>query len=168
MRPDQNFHLREVERLTGVPSGPAHRELKRMERAGLVSANRVGNQVRYQANRDSPIFPELQGIVRKTVGLADILREALLPFAPKIHAAFVFGSVAQGQEGPRSDIDLMVVGDATFDEVVSALYPLQERLGREINPITMSLTEFRNRARERSFVTRVIDGEKLMLVGSLE
>src|SRR5262245_22800182 len=79
MRPEESFHLREIERLTRIPSGSAHRELKRMERAGLLSATRSGNQVRYQANRRNPIFPELQGIVRKTVGLADVLREVLKP-----------------------------------------------------------------------------------------
>lgn len=168
MRPEQSFHLREVARLTAVPSGPAHRELKRMEQAGLVTTARAGNQVRYQANRASPIFPELQGILRKTVGLADILREALGPLATRIELAFVFGSVARGEEGPRSDIDLMVVGKVTFDEIVGALYPLHERLGREINPIVMNRAEFRKREREKSFVTRVMSGEKLMLMGSLD
>lgn len=168
MRPEQSFHLREIERMTGVPSGPAHRELKRMEQAGLLTSSRVGNQVRYQADRTSPIFAELQGIFRKTVGLADVLRDALLPLSPRIECAFVFGSIARGEEGPRSDVDLMVIGDASFDEVVGALYPLHEQLGREINPIVMTRGEFRERLREKSFVTRVMTGEKLILLGSLD
>lgn len=168
MRPDQSFHLREVERLTGVPSGPAHRELKRMERAGLLTTVRVGNQVRYQANRACPIFEELAGIFRKTSGMADVLRDALRPLERQIEKAFIFGSVAKGQEGPRSDIDVMVIGNVTFDEVVGALYPLHERLGREINPIVMTRAEFRRRRQEKSFVARVMGGEKLMLIGSLD
>ena len=168
MRPDQDFHVREISRLTGVDAGNAQRALKRMELAGLLKSSRTGNQVRYKANRASPIFPELQGIVRKTVGLADVLREALEPLSARIELAFVFGSVARGEEGPASDIDLMVVGDVGFDEVVVALHPLHERLGREINPIVMKRPEFRRRLKEGSFVARVMSGEKLLLLGVLD
>lgn len=168
MRPDQSFHLREIERLTGVPSGPAHRELRKFEQAGLLTAEKVGNQVRYRANRANPIFTELQGIVRKTVGLADVLREALEPLSRDIRFAFVFGSVARGDEGAASDVDLMVVGDVQFDQVVGAIYPLHEKLGREINPMVLTADEFRDRVREKSFVARVLGGEKLMLLGALD
>lgn len=168
MRPDQSFHLREIERLTGVPSGPAHRELKRMQQAGLVIATRVGNQVRYQADRGNPVFPELQSIIRKTTGLADVLREALTPLATRINCAFVFGSVARGEEGPASDIDLMVVGAVSFEDIVGALFPLHEMLGREINPVVMTAPEFRKRRGESSFIARVMAGPKLMLTGSLD
>ena len=168
MRPDESFHVREISRLTGVDAGNAHRALKRMERAGLVAGTRSGNQVRYQADRASPIFPELQGLVRKTVGLADVLRDALEPLSSRIALAFVFGSVARGEEGPRSDIDLIVVGEASFDEVVGVLYPLHDRLGREVNPVVMTAREFRRRVKEESFVTRVMRGEKLLLLGSLD
>lgn len=168
MRPDQDFHVREISRLTGVDAGNAQRSLRRMEQAGLLKSSRSGNQVRYKANRTSPIFPELQGIIRKTVGLADILRAALDPLSKRIEAAFVFGSVARGEEGPASDIDLMVVGNVSFDEVVIALHPLHERLGREINAVVMKRPEFRRRQKEGSFVARVMSGEKLMLLGALD
>lgn len=168
MRPDQDFHGREISRLTGVDAGNAQRALKRMEQAGLLKSSRAGNQVRYKANRASPIFPELQGIIRKTVGLADILREALDPLSKRIEVAFVFGSVARGEEGPASDIDLMVIGTVSFDEVVVALHPLHERLGREINAVVMKRPEFRRRLKEGSFVARVMSGEKLVLLGTLD
>jgi predicted nucleotidyltransferase len=168
MRPEQSFHLREIERLTRIPSGPAHRELKRMERAGLLSTTRLGNQVRYQANRRNPIFPELQGIVRKTVGLADVLRNALKPLEGEIELALIFGSVARGEEGPRSDVDLLVVGDVTFEDVVDVLFPLHEQLGRQINPVVMNRMEFARRRREQSFMSRVMRGEKILLMGSLD
>lgn len=168
MRPEQSFHLREIERLTRIPSGPAHRELKRMERAGLLSATRSGNQVRYQANRMNPIFPELQGIVRKTVGLADVVRDALQPLEHNIELALIFGSVARGAERPRSDVDLLVVGEVTFEDVVNALFPLHEQLGREINPIVMNHEEFVRRRREQSFMSRVMRGEKILLMGALD
>lgn len=168
MRPDKAFHLREIERETGVPSGPAHRELKRMEVAGLVTADRVGNQVRYQADRVCPIYPELQGIVRKTFGLADILRDALSPLLDQIDAAFVFGSVARGEEGPSSDVDLMVIGNVSFEEVVGVIYPCQAKLARQINPILMRAEDFATRSREPGFVARVLSGPRIMLAGALD
>jgi predicted nucleotidyltransferase len=166
MRPDESFHVREIARLTGADAGNAHRVLRRFEQAGLVSATRSGNQRRYRANRDSPIFGELQGIVRKTAGLADVLRDALEPLAPRIERAFVFGSIARGEPGPRSDVDVMIVGDATYDDVIGALYPLQERLGREVNPIVLTTDEFRERQRNAGFVKRVMDGPQIALIGA--
>lgn len=169
MRPDQNFHVREIARLTGVNAGNAHRALKRMERAGLVTTTRAGHQVRYQADRSCPIFDELAGIMRKTSGMADVLRQALAPLEPRIKAAFVFGSVARGEEGPRSDVDLMVVGHVSFEEVVEATYPAQERLRREINPVVAAPADFARRLKAGDrFVTRLMNEPKLMLLGTLE
>jgi predicted nucleotidyltransferase len=165
MRPEESFHVREIARLSGVDAGNAQRALKRMEHAGLVKAARSGNQLRYRANADNPIFPELQGIVRKTVGLADVLREALAPLAARIDEAFVFGSVARGVPGPRSDVDLMVVGETPFEDVVGAVWPLHERLGREVNAIVMTPDEFRERKRDAGFIQRVLSGPRVMLFG---
>jgi predicted nucleotidyltransferase len=168
MRPDQSFHLRELERLAGVNAGTAHRELKRMERAGLVHSRRVGNQVHYQAQRDCPIFAELQSILRKSVGLADVLREALSPLADQIELAFVFGSMAKGEEGPNSDIDLLIVGDVSFADVVGALYPCHERLGREVNPLVMRRSEFEQRRQDEGFVARVLRDPILPLIEAVD
>lgn len=168
MRPDQSFHLRELERLAGVNAGTAHRELKRMETAGLVHSRRVGNQVHYQAQRDCPIFGELQSILRKSTGMADVLREALAPLAEQIESAFVFGSVAKGEEGPGSDIDVLVVGDVSFADVVNAFYPCHERLGREVNPLVMRRTEFDRRRQDEGFVARVLQGPILPLIGAID
>lgn len=169
MRPEQAFHSREIARFTGVPAGSAHRELKRMERAGLINSTRVGNQVRYQANRACPIFEELQSIVRKTSGLGDVLRDALAPLADRIEVAFVFGSVAKGEEGPKSDIDLMVIGEVEFAQVVAAMYPYHTRLGREVNPVVMTMADFRKRLAEgQGFASRVMAGPKLVLMGAFD
>lgn len=169
LRPEQSFYVREVARLTGVPAGSAHRELKRFAEAGLLTRTSVGNQVRYQASRACPIFEELAGIFRKTVGMADVLREALLPLVENIDAAFIFGSVAQGKEGPASDVDVMVVGSPSFDSVVEAVYGARDRLRREVNPVVMPTKSFRSKLANRErFVSRIMSEPKIVLMGDLD
>jgi predicted nucleotidyltransferase len=166
LRPDESFYVREIGRLTGVPAGPLHRELKSLAEAGLLARSVSGNQVRYQAFRDCPIFPELAGIFRKTAGLADVLRESLRPVAGEIDLAFVFGSVAQGKEKRTSDIDLLVVGSVPFENVVEACHSARERLGREVNPVVMSGNAFRAKQRGHDrFLSRVLKEPKIFVIG---
>jgi predicted nucleotidyltransferase len=166
LRPDESFYVREIGRLTGVPIGPLHRELKALAESGLLIRSLSGNQVRYQASRNCPIFPELAGIFRKTAGLADVLRESLSPVADEIALAFVFGSIAEGKEKPTSDIDLLIVGTPSFENVVEACHVARERLGREVNPVVMSKDAFRAKQRGRDrFVSRVLKEPKILVIG---
>lgn len=166
LRSDENFHVREISRLTGVPAGSLHRELKLLTDAGLLSRQAMGNQVRYHAERDCPIFHELTGIFRKTSGLADVIRSALLPFSDKVTAAFVFGSVAKGEERATSDVDVCVVGSASFTDVVVALTDMRQKLGREINPVVMTHEQFISKLEAgEQFVTRIMSEPKLFLTG---
>lgn len=166
LHPDESFYVRELARLAHVPPGSLHRELKQLTASGLLSRTRLGNQVRYQANRDCPVFEELAGFFRKTSGMADVLREALALLSAEIDFAFIFGSVAQGRERVTSDVDVMVVGTVGFDQVVRVFYPLHERLGREINPAVMSADEFRDKfAHGDRFVSRIVKEPKMFLMG---
>jgi predicted nucleotidyltransferase len=167
LRPEQDFHLREIERLSGVPVGPARRELQRFVEAGLVTRRTAGNQVRFQADSSCLVFEELAAMLRKTTGIADPIREALQPLADRIDFAALFGSVAGGQEGPRSDIDLLIVGDVDFDTVVAATHPLEARLGRPINPSIFSAAAFEaKRAETGGFVSRVLGAPMIPLLGT--
>jgi predicted nucleotidyltransferase len=167
LRPDEALHVREISRLTGVPAGSLHRELRALTEAGLLLREPAGNQVRYRANRACSIFPELAGIFRKTAGMVDLLREALASIADRVEAAFVFGSMAHGTETATSDVDLFVLGEAGFAEVVGVLLPLRERLGREVNPVVMSQAELgAQRAGRDRFVERVMAEPKLFVIGS--
>ena len=169
LRSSEDFHLREIERLTGVPAGPASRELRRFHQAGLVTRRRSGNQVRYQADRGCIVFEELAGLMRKTTGMADVLRDALSPLAAKIAVAFIFGSAAVGKEGPFSDVDLMIVGTPTFDEVVAAIQVPQTALGRRINPVILKPNEFAKKRRAREgFLARVLEEPKILLAGAID
>ena len=166
LRPDESFYVREIARMTGVSAGSLHRELKLLTDAGLLLRTEAGNQVRYQMNRDCPIEPELAGIFRKTAGLADVLRELLVPLESKISMAWVFGSMAQGNAQADSDIDLMVVGSASFANVVQACHQGTARLGREVNPVILSRAAFRSKLRAGDrFVTRVAKEPKIFVIG---
>lgn len=166
LQPSESFYVREICRLTGVPAGSAHRELTLLAEAGLLSRAALGNQVRYQAAPACPILDELAGIFRKTAGLADVLREALAPLGRRVSVAFVYGSVAQGRERATSDVDVMVLGSASFAVVVEALAPAAKRLRRDVNPVVMTPAAFQSKlARRDRFVSRVMREPKLFLVG---
>lgn len=167
LHPEQSLHVREIARAIGKAPGTLLRELNALAQAGVLLRKPLGNQVHFQADPDCPIYEELRGILKKTVGVADVLREALAPLAPRIRAAFVYGSVARGDERARSDLDVMVVGEASFGEVVDALTGAQEALRREVNPNVYPALEFRKKlAAGDPFLKRVLAGRKIFIVGN--
>ena len=166
LRPDETFYVREIARLTGISAGSLHRELKLLTDAGLLLRTAAGNQVRYQANRDCPIYEELAGIFRKTTGLADVLRELLAPLQRKIALALVFGSVAQGKAVSTSDVDLLVIGSVPFTAVVEACHAGSQQLGREVNPVVMTRASFQKKQRDGDrFVSRIAKEPRIVLIG---
>jgi predicted nucleotidyltransferase len=166
-RPDQSFFANEIVRLAGGGFGAVHRELAALEAAGLVTATRIGNQKHYQANRQAPIFEELRGIVAKTVGLADVLREALRPLKPRIRTAFVYGSVAKGTDTAGSDIDLMVIADKIqYADIFTLVSEAERRLGRKVSPTVVAPADLAKRRGEDSFHSRVIEQAKIFVMGS--
>ena len=167
LRPDESFHGREVARRTGLPAGTVTRELRRLAEVGLLERESRGNQVVYRANRKSPVFEEVAGILRKTSGLSDELARALTPLSDDIRVAFVFGSMADGSQQAGSDIDVIVIGGLDFGTVVDILYPLQKQLGREINPKVFAVSEWNAKVKAKSaFTTEVLRKPKVFLVGN--
>jgi predicted nucleotidyltransferase len=166
-QPERSFYASELIQLVGSGSGAVQREIARLEQSGLITMRRSGAQKHYQANRKSPLFDELCGIVRKTMGLADPVRTALSALKSQIIAAFVYGSVARKHDTATSDIDLMVVSDSlTYAEIFGALEPVSTRLGREVNPTVYSATEWRKRLKSgNAFVTRILKQPKLWIIG---
>ena len=165
LHPDQDYHVRELARLTGTAAGTLHKELARLAAAGLLLRKEQGNQVRYQANRQCPVFPELAGLLRKTTGAAEVLSQKLESLNPAV--ALLFGSVAAGSETAFSDVDVLVVTEHGFADVVRALHPAQAELGREINPVVYSPQDLRQLLRDRDpFVLNVLAGPRLFLIGS--
>lgn len=167
-QPDRSYYATELIALAAAGSGAVQRELARLAESGLVTVRPVGNQKHYQANPDSPIYAELCGIARKTVGLAEPLREALAPLARQIRAAFVFGSVAKQTDTATSDIDLLIVSDTLeYGDTFLALQAAAERLGREVNPTIFTRKDLLKRIKNGdAFVARVLAQPKVWLIGS--
>ncbi len=167
--PERSFHLSELRRLTGLASASLQRELNRLAKAGLINSERAGNLRRFQANPQSPVFDELSALVRKTLGVEPMLREALHPLEPRLQTAFVYGSVARQTDTAQSDIDLMLVGkQLRLADVLDLLVPLEAELGRKINPTCYTPAEFeRRRAEPDSFVNRVLAQPLLPLLGNI-
>ena len=165
--PGRSFYANEVIARARSGTGAVQRELARLEAAGLVTATRVGKQKHYQANSAAPVFHELRALVLKTSGLADVLREALAPVANRIRAAFVYGSIAKGEDTATSDIDVMVVSTGlTYADLFGALEEASAALGRKVAPTIYSPKELARRMKEdNAFVTRVMQRPKLWLIG---
>lgn len=168
--PDRSFYTNEVIGLAHSGAGAVQRELADLAAAGLVSVRKQGNQKHFQANATSPVFAELRSLVLKTSGLADVLRAALLPLAPQIAVAFVFGSMAKQQDTVASDVDLLVVSDTLgYGDVFGALEAASQTLGRTINPALYSAADFQARQLgDNAYINRVMQQPKIWLIGQEE
>jgi predicted nucleotidyltransferase len=166
--PESSFYTREIVRRVNSGTGAVERELTRLRRSGLVTVKNIGNQKHYSANRKSPIFRELCSLVRKTSGLNEPLRRSLKPFADKIRAAFVYGSVAEKTDTASSDIDLMVIGEnLTYSDLYSGLHKAEIELGRPVNPTILEIGEWvRKNAQKNSFIDKVSKQPKIFVMGS--
>ena len=167
--PERSFYLRQIVRAAQAGVGAVQRELQQMTAVGILTRAHSGRQVYFQANPQCPVFNELRQLMAKTAGVGEVLKSALLALEDRIACAFIFGSMASGRWVEGSDIDLMVVGRLDFGEVAAALHPVQERLGREINPTVYPEEEFRAKlAAGHHFLSTVLTGEKLFLVGGAD
>jgi len=167
LRPDQSYHLREIARLTGTVAGTLTRELSKLADTGVLTKTKIGNQLQYRANKICPIYEELTSILRKTSGLVDVLAGALLPLTDRIELAFVYGSIASGKAHANSDIDVIVVGDVSFADVLTHLHSTQTTLGREINPKIYQTVEWKKFwAGKSSFAEDVRRKPKLFVIGN--
>ena len=168
--PQRSFYTNELVRLAESGIGGVQRELASLAACGLLTVSAKGNQKHYQANAQAPIFPELHAIVRKTFGVADVLRAALAPLASRIRRAFVYGSVATGEAHGSSDVDVMIVADGlSLEEIFGVLAPVESALGRRISPTLYTEAEFAKRVEAGNpFLTKVLARPTLALIGKVD
>jgi predicted nucleotidyltransferase len=166
LNPGCRYYLRELAQKTGLPVYSVQVEVKRLTEAGILEKEISGRQTYYTVNEHCPIVPELRSIFIKTTGIADVLKASISKLSDRINYAFIYGSFAKGTQTQDSDVDIMVIGDVTFREAVSALRPAQDDLGREVNPSVYSLSEFGDRVRKADhFISTVLDEPKIFIVG---
>lgn len=167
LRPDRECYRSELARELGVQASSLQRPLARLTAAAVLTARGSGNRVYYRANQSSPTFSELRGLLEKTSGLAWVLKEALSALESKITLAFIYGSIASGQETAASDVDLLVIGDVRLSELAPPLRELGLRLGREVNPTVYGAAEFASKMRSRGrFLQSAVSGPKLFIMGT--
>jgi len=166
LRPDKSWYLRELAEFLEVQPSSLQRELANLTESGILVKTIDGNRTYFKADPSCPIFPDLQQLLTKTVGVVDLLSESLLPFSKKIDVAFVYGSVAAGTAGSQSDVDLFVIGDIGLADLATVIRTAEQRLGREINPVILSPGEARKKLKEKDhFVRTVRRAKKLFLIG---
>jgi predicted nucleotidyltransferase len=161
----EEFHVREMERRSGLNESTVRQELRKLARLDLVQSRRDSNRVYYRARTENPLYPEIRNLVLKTSGLADVLKSALED--KRVRVAFVFGSIAAGEEKTNSDVDLMVIGRLGLRDLSGLLSGVEEKIGREVNPHVMSENEFRSRLKAKEhFMSNVLKEPKIFLIGS--
>lgn len=166
LHPTRDFYQRELSHLIDERLFLVQKALTKLVQSGLISQVSSGNRLYYRANQGHPAFGDLKAVILKTIGLGDVLRAELTRLKDRIKIAFLYGSVARGEETATSDIDIMLIGNLSGREVASILSPIKKELNREINPSVYSEEEFRTKARERhTFITTVLHEPKLFLLG---
>jgi DNA-binding transcriptional ArsR family regulator len=164
--PTERFYVREISRLTGVAAGSLHRELRLLSRAGLLVRRHNGNNVYYQADTSSQLFPELTAIFHKTNDLRDILRDCIMPLGDRVAAAFVFYPRVNGRVEVGGCVNLFVIGSVSEGEVVVALRDVTGPQKIKINLDIMRADEFSTRMEQGdSFVTGIMQGQKMFVKG---
>lgn len=161
-----SFYTKQILDDLKIGRGAVQRELKNLTDTGIIIREVQGRQVYYRANEKCPIFIELKSIVRKTFGVADVIRQSLMTVTDTIQVAFIFGSVARSEDNRSSDIDVMVIGDVSFGEVSSSISKAEKIIQREINPVVYSVEEFEQKIQNNHhFLKTVLEGEKIFLIG---
>jgi predicted nucleotidyltransferase len=166
MHPDRWWYLSDLAVHVKRTPSSLQREVAQLAKAGILDTRQESNRTYYRPNADCPILPELTGLIAKTVGVADVVRRAISPLAKKIEWAFIFGSLARGQEGAESDIDLLVIGDITLAAMAKQIKAAEKRLSRPINPSVYPRREIEAKLRTgQHFICTVVAGKKLFLLG---
>ena len=163
--PDDRFYLREIARHIGKDAAGIKRELDNLVKIGLLAREKRGVQKYYFANKSSPIFAEMKGLIFKTTGMQGAMKTSLSRLKG-VKVAFLYGSFAKGSEKEDSDIKLMVIGQANITELNDMVMGLEEKLKRDIDYLVFDDLEYRKRKDQKDpFIRDLLKGKKIFLVG---
>jgi DNA-binding transcriptional ArsR family regulator len=164
LQPDKRSYFRELARQLHLQPSSIQRDLTALTETGILERHGDGNRVYYQAQRECPIFPELEQVLIKTVGVVDVLREALKPVRKNIKIAFIYGSIAAGKAHAESDVDLMIVGDVGLERIARLFQGIETRFGRQLNPTVYTVADFKQRLTAESHFLRIVLGSPVLFV----
>ncbi len=169
LQPEHWWFMTELARHLAVTPSSLQRELESLVASGLLLRRQDGRRAYFKANADSPLFPELKGIIEKTTGIVPALRTALDKFGDRIETALLYGSIARGQEHAASDVDLMIVGSVQQIDLLRALRKLEFNFRREVNATIFAPNEFRRKLADKDhFLVSVLNGKTILLKGALD
>ena len=169
LQPGRWWFMTELARQLGVTPSSLQRELEALVGSGILLRRQDGRRIYYKANTDSPVFPEMKGLIQKTAGIVPALKAELERFDDRIELALLYGSVARGEEKSGSDVDLMIVGSLKQIDLLPALRKLESRFSREVNVTLFSSEEFhRKLAVGDHFLKTVLKGKTISLKGALD
>ncbi len=165
MNSDKTFHIRELSNDLGIPYSMLYKEEKNLVSLGILYEEKRGKLTLVYVNKDLPYLAELRGLISRTAGLADVLRVRLAKFE-KIRYALVYGSLASGKESQSSDVDLLIIGDIDEERILKAVNQCEAALGREINYILWSESEFRRRVKgKHHLLADIVRNPVIMIIG---
>jgi len=167
LTPDRWWFLSDLARHLDTSPSSLQRELTKLVNANVLKQRYEGKHTYFKADEDCPFFPELQRLFLKTAGLADVIRDSISPYEKKIQCAFIYGSIAQGQETSGSDVDLMVIGNVGLSTLALSLRDAHELLHRPVNPTIFTPSEFRKRVKSKNhFLRNVLAKDKIFIIGN--
>ncbi len=166
LRPEQSYTLSEISRMSGITAGALHNDLTRLAQAGLLLGKETDGQMHYSANTRCPLFPELQGLLRKVSGVADVLREILDKNNERIMLSWIADPTGEEKEHPDGVVDVWVIGNLPLPEVVKALHPARAISQREINPVLYSPDDFRRKfSSGDECLRKIVEDKKIFFNG---
>jgi uncharacterized protein len=167
--PDKRYYFREITRLIKASTGVVMRELATLTKAGILKSELSGRQRYYWADPECMIYGDLRNIVVKTFGVANAVNDVLQPISPDIKVAFLYGSIPEGTDTGKSDIDLMVVGEISFRKLAGVLKAAEQELNRELNPTLFSVSEFKSKLKDKNhFILTIMNSSKIFIIGTAD
>src|SRR5438105_9233389 len=164
LQPDKKWYFRELARQVHLQPSSIQRDLAALTEAGFLERHQDGNRVYYQGRRACPIFPELQQMLIKTVGLVEVFRGILKSVRNHIEIAFIYGSIASGKARAESDVDIMIVGDVGLETIARLFHGVEAQLGRPVNPTVYSVEDFQRRLKQESHFLRTVLGSPVLFI----
>jgi predicted nucleotidyltransferase len=165
-QPEKWWYMSELARFLRTTPSSLQRDLKALVDGGILEQRREGTRTYFKADTRSPLFADLRGLVEKTVGVVPTLQQLLERFKPRVDVAFIYGSLARGEERSTSDVDLLVVGTVGLADLSQVLRKAETRLGREVDLTTYSRSEFKEKvAGDDHFLSEVLRSRKQFVKG---